>query len=95
MSNMDEYAGRVQAIVWRAGAYVSDDGIGRVQHLVDHGEPAEGMLSLAWIIVKEGVQVPHDIIDAIREHAEGLIDDELFPFDMDTHGPAERSPQDP
>jgi hypothetical protein len=95
MSNMDEYSGRVQAIVWRASAYVSNDGIGRVQQLVDHGEPAEGMLSLAWIIVKEGVQVPRDLIQAIREHAAGLVDDELLPADLDTHGATEQSPNEP
>lgn len=95
MNNMDEYAGRVQAIVWRAAAYVSNEGIGRVQHLVDHGEPAEGMLSLAWIIVNEDVQVPLDLIRAIREHAAGLVDDEVIPADLDAHGLTEGSPDDP
>lgn len=85
----------MQAIVWKAAAYVSHEGISRVQHLVDHGEPAEGLLSLAWIIVKESVQVPRDLIQAIRDHAAGLVDDKLFPADLDAHGLTERLPGEP
>jgi len=95
MSDLDECADRVQAIVWRATAYVSKEGIGRVQHLVERGEPAEGILSLAWIVVKESVQVPRDRIEAIRVHVAGLVDDELFPADLDAHGMTEQLPDEP
>ncbi|GLZ33513.1 hypothetical protein Lesp02_57010 [Lentzea sp. NBRC 105346] len=86
MSSMDDYVGRVQAIVWKAADYVSADGVGRVQHLVDHGEPAEAMCALAWIIVNENVQVPASLIVAIREHAAGIVDDEFMPPDLDNQG---------
>lgn len=79
MTHMDDYLGRVQAIVRKAAEYVSAEGVDRVQRLVDHGEPAEGMCSLAWIIVNEAVRVPRSLIEAIREHAAGIVDDEFMP----------------
>ncbi len=86
MSALDDYLGRVQATVWDAAGWVSAEGIARVQHLVDHGEPAEGMCSLAWIIVNEQTMVPRALIDAIRRYSEDLVADEYMPDDLDSHG---------
>lgn len=85
-STPEDYLGRVQAIIWTASNYVSSDGIKRVQHLVDHGEPAEGMCSLAWVIVNEKREVPHSLIRDIREHAAGMVDDEFMPENLDEFG---------
>ncbi len=85
MSEMEDYLGRVQAIVWRAGEYVSAEGIAEVQRLVNHGEPAEGMCSLAWAIVREDVRIPIDLVRGIREHARGLVDDEFMPENLEAH----------
>lgn len=85
MTEMEDYLGRVQAIVWRATDYVSAEAIGRVQHLVEHGEPAEGLCSLAWVIVNEDARVPGDLVRDIRAHVEGLVDDEFMPDDLDSH----------
>jgi hypothetical protein len=92
VTSPEDYLGRVQAIVWEASQYASADGIKRVQHLVDHGEPAEGMLSLAWIIVNEKRRVPMDLIRGIRSHAAGLVDDELMPENLDDYGTDETPP---
>lgn len=86
MSSPEDYLGRVRAIIWTASDYVSADGIKRVQHLVDHGEPAEGMCSLAWVIVNEQRQVPRSLIRDIREHATGLVDEEAMPGNLDDFG---------
>jgi hypothetical protein len=85
MSSPEDYLGRVQAIVWQAANFVSSSGIARVQHLVDHGEPAEGMCSLAWIIVNERRRVPRDLIQDIRAHAAGLIEEEFMPENLDNY----------
>jgi len=86
MSSPEDYAGRVQAIIWEASKYIPAAGIQRVQHLVDHGEPAEGMCSLAWIIVNEQCRVPVDLIRDIRLHAAVLVDDRFMPEDLDDYG---------
>jgi len=86
VSTVDDYLGRVQAIVWTASGYVSAEGISRVQHLVDHGEPAEGMCSLAWIIVNEQRKVPRSLIRAIREHSSALVDEKFMPGNLNEFG---------
>ena len=85
MTDMEDYLGRVQAIVWRASDYVSAEAIGRVQRLVDHGEPAEGLCTLAWVIVNEDLRVPADIVKDIRTHVTGLVADGFMPADLEAH----------
>lgn len=70
MSASDDYLGRVQAIIWRIAEYVSPDGVASAQRLVDHGEPSEGMLLLAWLIVNEDVSVPDNLVRDIRTHGD-------------------------
>lgn len=86
MSALDDYLGRVQATVWDAAGWISAEGLARVQHLVDHGEPAEGMCSLAWIIVNEKSMVPKALIGAIRRYSEDLVADEYMPDDLNSYG---------
>ena len=85
MNKMEDYLGRVRVIVWRAAEYVSDEGIAEVRRLVDHGEPAEGMCSLAWAIVREDVRVPPDLVHGIRMHAADLVDDEFMPENLEAY----------
>lgn len=92
MNDPEDYLGRVQAIVWDVSKYVSEAGIRRVQHLVDHGEPAEGMCALAWIIVNEQRRVPANLIRDIRSHAAGLVDEEFMPENLDDYGTDEGTP---
>lgn len=92
MSALDDYLGRVQATVWSAAGWVSKEGIERVQHLVDHGEPAEGMHSLAWIIVNEKTLVPESLIQAIREYSAELVPAESMPEDLDDYAIPDEGP---
>jgi hypothetical protein len=86
MSAMDDYLGRVQAALWDAAGWVSAERRAWAQHLVDHGEPAEGMRALAFAIVDEGTLVPRSLIAAIRELSAGLVDDEDMPGNLDDFG---------
>jgi len=86
MSELEDYLGRVRAIMWRAAEYVSAAGLAEAQRLVDHGEPAEGMCSLAWAIVNEDVRVPMDLVRDIREHAADLVSNEFMPEHLENHG---------
>ncbi len=86
MSRLDEYLGRVQATVWLASDYVSAGGLNEAQRLIDHGEPAEGIAVLAWVIVNEDVQVPARVIRDIRELSADLVEAEDLPPGLDEHG---------
>ena len=89
MSDLEAYLGRVQATVWSASTYVSAAGLAEAQRLVDHGEPAEGMCVLAWVIVNEDVRVPPDVIGSIRALSEELIPSEELPGTLDDHAMGE------
>lgn len=75
----EEYVGRVRAIAWRGAEYVPVAQLEEVHRLIDHGEPAEGLCSLAWAIVNAQVSVPADLIEAIYEYTADLVDDEFMP----------------
>jgi len=78
----EEYAGRVRATARRAAEYLPADGLEEVHRLIDHDEPAEGLCSLAWLIVKRQTQVPRDLIDAIYQYTAELIDDVFLPSNL-------------
>jgi hypothetical protein len=86
VSALDDYRGRVQATLWSAAGWVSKEGIEEAQHLVDHGEPAEGMRTLAWIIVDERTMVPVELIGAIRALSEELVAAEHMPSNLEDFG---------
>jgi len=95
VSAIDDYLGRVLVTVWSAAGWVSKEGLARVQHLVDHGEPAEGMRSLAWAIVTEKTLVPVSVIRSIRNYSAELVPVEFMPEDLDAYGiPDEEAPCD-
>lgn len=79
MVTPEEYLGRVRATAWRAADYVPAERLEEAHRLIDNGEPAEGLCSLAWAIVIAQVQVPRDLIDAIYEYTAELIDEEFMP----------------
>ena len=85
MMTPEEYLGRVRATVWRAADYLPGERLEEVHRLIDHGEPAEGLCSLAWVIVSEQVHVPASIIEAIYEYTTELIDDEFMPPDLNDY----------
>ena len=76
---MDAYVGRVHAVVIALSDYLSPNDLGLADHLIDHGEPPEALISLAWAIVESGVHVPEWTIDAIYELGEGINDPSHLP----------------
>lgn len=78
----EDYLGRVRATAWHAADYLPAGRMTEVHRLIDHGEPAEGLCSLAWVIVGEQIQVPGSIVDAIYEYTAGFIDEEFMPRDL-------------
>lgn len=86
MSDLEAYFDRVRAAIWSASIYVSDAGLSEAQRLVEHGEPAEGMSVLAWVIVNEDVRVPVSLIRDIRALSEELVPADDLPATLDDHG---------
>jgi hypothetical protein len=85
MSSLEDYLSRVQSLVWELAGSLSADERQEVQRLVDHGEPAEGLRSLAWIIVDGDKMVPATVIRAIREPSAGIVAAEHMPDELDSH----------
>ena len=86
MSATDDYLGRVHALIWAVADSLSAGERDEVQHLIDHGEPTEGLRSLAWIIVDGDKHVPASVIASIRELSEGFVLATDLPPDLDDHG---------
>lgn len=85
-SEMDEFRGRVQATIWDAAGWISDERRSRAQHYLEHSEAGEAMYSLAWAIAEERTLVPRALIVAIRDLSEGLVDEEDMPTNLDDFG---------
>ena len=86
MNATEDYLGRVHALLWAAAEFLSAGERSEVQHLIDSGEPAEGLRSLAWIIVDGGLRVPASVIASIRELSEGFVAVTDLPPNLDDHG---------
>lgn len=80
---MDAYQGRVEAVLIAASEVVPAQMLDDTQRLVEHGEPAEGLLQLAWAITNARAQVPAWIVASLRELTAGLIPPDLLPDDLD------------
>lgn len=76
---MDEWLGRVEAAVVAQQERLSSDELQRVVHLVDHGEPAEGLLALAWILHDKAAATPASVRGHVTALAGDLVDEGLWP----------------
>lgn len=83
MTDSDEYLQSVRETLADASRFRPSTRLAEVENLVEHGEPAEGMCSLAWAIVWERVRVPRQLINEIREHSKGLVESESMPPNLD------------
>lgn len=85
MTSPEEYLLRVRGLLASLSAVLTAKELGEVRHLIDHGEPAEALRSLAWIVVDNGKRIPASAINAIRELTAGLVDDSDLPDSLDEH----------
>jgi hypothetical protein len=82
-ADRDAYLRRVGALLASLSDRLTVTERGEVQHLIDHGEPAEGMRTLAWIIVEQKKKVPGEAIASLRQLSHGLIDNAHMPPNLD------------
>jgi hypothetical protein len=74
VSSKETYLLRVRGLVASLSSALTDDEKKEVHHLVDHGEPAEAVRVLAWIIADGKKTVPASVIATIMELTSGLVD---------------------
>ena len=85
LTPQEAYLHRVRGLVESVSVMLTDDEKRNVHHLIDHSEPAEGLMTLAWIIVEGRKRVPAATIASIRELTAGLVDPADLPADLDAH----------
>ena len=85
MNSPENYLLRVRGLLESLSAVLTAEEESEVRHLLDHGEPAEALRSLAWIVVDDGKRIPSSSIAAIRELTAGLVDAADLPDNLDAH----------
>lgn len=79
MNKQEEYLKRVRNVIFSLATILSSDELARVEHLVKHNEPAEGLLSLTWIIHNNRKNISKEAISEILSLTSGLVLKEHFP----------------
>ena len=59
---MERYLSRCLGLIVRLQGVLPPESLDCAQHLMDHGEPAEGVLSLAWALVENEAHVPAAVV---------------------------------
>ena len=75
----DDYIGRCKGLVISVAGSLPAEDVGWAMRLIDHGEPAEGLTSLAWSLETASGAVAGDVASAIIELIDGLVPKESLP----------------
>lgn len=75
----DEYVGRCKGLVLCVAESLPAEEVGWAMHLIDHGEPAEGLASLAWSLESANGVVAGDVAVAIINLIDGLVPMQSLP----------------
>ena len=86
MNSQEAYLRRVNNLLASLSDVLSASERAEVNHLIRHGEPAEGLLSLAWLLHKGGKRVSKQVVSDIFSLTEGLVLKEHFPPGFETYG---------
>ena len=80
---MERYLEAVLETVAKFDGRASDRGLGEARHLIEHGEPAEGLLTLAWVLHDERIQPTIEETSQLLALTDGLIDPGHLPPGID------------
>jgi len=82
----EKYLEQVHSLIDSLKDILSEGEVSEVLHLVDHGEPAEGLRTLAWIICDEKKSVSAEVVADIFKLTGGMISEDEFPANFKTYG---------
>lgn len=82
MSAMEDYLGRVRAVVIAASDYLLAESVEDAVRMVKHGEPPEALIQLAWAIVAEDARIPSWIVEATYDLGASINDPDHLPPDL-------------
>lgn len=80
---MEAYLGRVRGLVIQIEELLDPIDTSLAHHLVDHGEPPEGLRSLAWAIVEQEKRIPRWAYDELLLLMWGIIEPEHLPSGLE------------
>lgn len=82
---MDRYLGRVRGLVIQVEELLAPIDTSDAHHLIDHGEPPEGLRSLAWTIVDEDRRIPRWVYDDLMLLMGDMVEPDHLPPDLEAH----------
>lgn len=78
-ADMEAYVGRVRGLVVALDGTLDPETLDFANHLIDHGEPPEALVTLAWALDERGESVPRWVVESIFELGEGINDSRHLP----------------
>jgi hypothetical protein len=85
LSDLEDYLGRVRGLLISLANRLTPGEQKDVERLIEHGEPAEAMRDLAWIIVEGNKIVLAETIVALRALTSGFIEEKDMPTNLENH----------
>ncbi len=83
MNGLEKYYDDCLALVNELAPRLPPKDIALAEHLIQHGEPAEGIRVLAFGITENGVKIPSRTLDQMKSFMDGFIDPAHLPPDLD------------
>lgn len=78
----DEYVGRCKGLVISIAEDLPADDVGWAIHLIDHGEPAEGIAALAWSLEHAHGSIDADMAGRLSELIGDMVPTDSLPASM-------------
>jgi hypothetical protein len=85
-----DYLRKVQGLVRDCYPVLTRPEVLEIEHLIDHSELAEALLTLAIIIAEKKAKVARSTINRIRELIDGFAEAEFLPENLDEFATEEK-----
>ena len=78
-----DYLRKVQELVRDCYPVLARPEVLEIEHLIDHNENAEALLTLATVIAQKNAKVPRSTINRIRALIDGFAEAQFLPENLD------------
>lgn len=89
-NSLQEYLGKVEVLLRELQEVLHPSELAEVRRLVNHGEPAEGMRTLAWIIHDRKLPASRKVRLEVIDLTGGLVEDVDMPAGF-SEAPSDRT----